>query len=85
VPIYIRTYIHRVGRTARAGRPGTAVTLVRHKEVRHFRDILRKAEGSNVQPFPLEQDILKPLVPHYTVCHRFSFALSWIVLSNTID
>ena len=33
VPAHVQTYVHRVGRTARAGKPGTAYTLVRHEEV----------------------------------------------------
>jgi ATP-dependent RNA helicase DDX51/DBP6 len=35
-PIDIRKYIHRVGRTARAGREGDAWTLVEEQEVRGF-------------------------------------------------
>lgn len=34
VPAYVKTYIHRVGRTARAGKPGTCVTLVKKGQVR---------------------------------------------------
>ena len=33
-PPYIKTYVHRVGRTARAGRAGTAISLLEKKEVR---------------------------------------------------
>jgi ATP-dependent RNA helicase DDX51/DBP6 len=33
VPIYMKKYIHRVGRTARAGRQGDAYTLVETHEV----------------------------------------------------
>ena len=33
VPLDMRKYVHRVGRTARAGRPGTAWTLVEKQEV----------------------------------------------------
>ena len=33
VPRVFTTYVHRVGRTARAGRPGTAFTLLEKREV----------------------------------------------------
>ena len=33
VPAHVQTYVHRVGRTARAGRPGSAFTLLRYEEV----------------------------------------------------
>jgi len=32
-PRHIQTYIHRIGRTARAGQQGTAFTLLQNKEV----------------------------------------------------
>lgn len=32
-PPFIKTYIHRIGRTARAGKVGTALTLLQKKEV----------------------------------------------------
>ncbi|KAM7354853.1 putative ATP-dependent RNA helicase Dbp73D [Cochliomyia hominivorax] len=35
-PRHIKTYIHRIGRTARAGRPGTAITLLTQKEQQAF-------------------------------------------------
>jgi len=34
VPRVFTTYVHRVGRTARAGRTGTAYTLLEKREVR---------------------------------------------------
>jgi ATP-dependent RNA helicase DDX51/DBP6 len=33
IPLDMRKYVHRVGRTARAGRDGTAWTLVEKQEV----------------------------------------------------
>ena len=36
VPVDMRKYVHRVGRTARAGREGDAWTLVEEQEVRLF-------------------------------------------------
>ncbi|XP_073837966.1 putative ATP-dependent RNA helicase Dbp73D [Musca autumnalis] len=39
-PRHIKTYIHRIGRTARAGRPGTAITLVSPQEQDKFNKLL---------------------------------------------
>jgi ATP-dependent RNA helicase DDX51/DBP6 len=33
-PRHLDTYVHRAGRTARAGKAGTAITLLEKKEVR---------------------------------------------------
>ena len=33
VPAHVQTYVHRVGRTARAGKVGHAYTLLRYEEV----------------------------------------------------
>jgi len=49
-PVYAKTYIHRVGRTARAGRKGTCYTLLRSDQVRHFKNMLRRIDNSFVQP-----------------------------------
>lgn len=32
-PSYAKTYVHRIGRTARAGKTGTAISLLEHREV----------------------------------------------------
>ena len=34
-PVFIKTYVHRIGRTARAGKVGSAITLLQKKEVGH--------------------------------------------------
>lgn len=36
-PRHVKTYIHRIGRTARAGRPGTAVTILTKSELNAFK------------------------------------------------
>jgi hypothetical protein len=41
VPLpHAQTYIHRIGRTARAGRAGSAYTIVRNDEARHFKEVV---------------------------------------------
>ncbi|KAG2206928.1 hypothetical protein INT46_005448 [Mucor plumbeus] len=66
VPYYMDKYIHRVGRTARAGREGEAYTLVEMQEARHFKEILRHAGHLNqVKTLKIEKDKLKELVPDY--------------------
>jgi len=35
VPVYMKKYVHRVGRTARAGREGIAYSIVETQEVRY--------------------------------------------------
>ncbi|CAI5500540.1 unnamed protein product [Closterium sp. Naga37s-1] len=39
-PVYPKTFVHRAGRTARAGRPGHCYTILRKQEVRNFKVVL---------------------------------------------
>merc|ERR1712098_923720 len=41
VPAFVKTYIHRVGRTARAGKSGTAITLCEEKQSKSFLKMLK--------------------------------------------
>ncbi|EIN04039.1 DEAD-domain-containing protein [Punctularia strigosozonata HHB-11173 SS5] len=43
-PVDVRKYVHRVGRTARAGRKGCAWSLVEEQEARWFKEMLREAD-----------------------------------------
>ncbi|KAF5837997.1 P-loop containing nucleoside triphosphate hydrolase protein [Dunaliella salina] len=52
-PVYAKTYVHRAGRTARAGRSGRVFTLLRDEDVRHFKQMLRKADNTYVRNFKL--------------------------------
>lgn len=48
LPISETAYVHRVGRTARAGRAGAAWTLLEHSEARRFwRDFAGEGEGAS--------------------------------------
>ncbi|KAG2385767.1 hypothetical protein C9374_002916 [Naegleria lovaniensis] len=51
MPLNLKTYIHRVGRTARAGAPGTAVSMCSENSLAILRKIVRhaKKKGQTVQ------------------------------------
>ncbi|TRY64368.1 hypothetical protein TCAL_11721 [Tigriopus californicus] len=58
-PKFIRTYIHRVGRTARAGTPGHALTLVEAgKAERKLRHILKEANKTDLPSEEVDEDDL---------------------------
>ena len=48
-PSHLKTYVHRVGRTARAGRAGTAVTLVEERQGKAFTKMLRDGGVQGVE------------------------------------
>ncbi len=52
IPEDVDTYIHRVGRTARAGRSGTAITFVGQYDIEAF-DQLRRQFGTELKRHPL--------------------------------
>ncbi|KAJ7569480.1 hypothetical protein O6H91_01G080000 [Diphasiastrum complanatum] len=65
MPVYIKTYIHRVGRTARAGRAGCSFTFLRKEEVRHFKSLLKKAQNSSCKNYRLPSSAVEALQPRY--------------------
>ncbi|NWR83420.1 DDX51 helicase, partial [Furnarius figulus] len=64
-PQFIRTYIHRVGRTARAGKVGVAFSLVLRIQERRFLQMLRNAGIQDIKKHPVKGNWLKPLVQQY--------------------
>ncbi len=60
VPSTPDEYLHRVGRTARAGRSGIAITLITPSEILKLRDVERHAhtqiEALGIDAFPLPDD-----------------------------
>ncbi|GAB1208581.1 ATP-dependent RNA helicase dbp6 [Aspergillus pseudonomiae] len=71
VPTSITTYVHRVGRTARAGREGSAWTLVAHREGRWFtKEIIQTSDNritrsSKVQKVTMKLDNMKDVKSRY--------------------
>ncbi|KAM9281347.1 ATP-dependent RNA helicase DDX51 [Morus bassanus] len=64
-PQFIRTYIHRVGRTARAGKVGIAFSLVLRIQERRFLRMLKDAGIQDIKKHPVKGNSLKPLVQQY--------------------
>jgi ATP-dependent RNA helicase DeaD len=54
VPLSPEEYLHRVGRTARAGRDGVAVTLITPSEILKLRDVERMAQ-THIEPASLDE------------------------------
>ena len=65
VPTTPEAYVHRIGRTARAGREGRAITLCAPEEQKHLRDIEKlikmKLPVENVQAGGIDDDGYDPL------------------------
>ncbi|XP_050073871.1 probable ATP-dependent RNA helicase Dbp73D [Anopheles maculipalpis] len=49
MPNHVDKYIHRIGRTARAGYSGTAITLVTEDERKKFKSILKEADKKELE------------------------------------
>ncbi|MDR7497976.1 MAG: DEAD/DEAH box helicase, partial [Armatimonadota bacterium] len=52
IPEDLETYVHRIGRTARAGRTGEAITFVGQYDLEAF-DLLKRNLGGALRPHPL--------------------------------
>jgi len=66
-PTFVKTYVHRVGRTARAGREGNSFTILAPKEVHHFKELLLKTSKKRAERYILPRSELAPLIPRYQV------------------
>ncbi|EMD34147.1 hypothetical protein CERSUDRAFT_125827 [Gelatoporia subvermispora B] len=65
-PVDMRKYVHRVGRTARAGRFGSAWTLVEEQEARYFKSMLKEADHlDKVKRLRVSEKETTPLRPAY--------------------
>lgn len=68
-PRYMKTYVHRVGRTARAGREGSAYVIVREEEVYHFKRMMRLS-GKKLTKMKIGEEKLDELVERYEATLR---------------
>ncbi|XP_018568466.1 probable ATP-dependent RNA helicase Dbp73D [Anoplophora glabripennis] len=64
-PKHLKTYIHRAGRTARAGEEGLAVTLLHKSQLTKFKVMLQQAGKTNIQELIISEEDLEPLGEQY--------------------
>ncbi|GAA6039952.1 hypothetical protein JCM8097_002637 [Rhodosporidiobolus ruineniae] len=68
IPADMRKYVHRVGRTARAGRKGDAWSLVEEQEVAPFKAIMTSAQHyGQLERVKVKDREVEPFVPAYQV------------------
>lgn len=65
MPAYLKTYIHRAGRTARAGQAGRCFTLLRNDDVKRFKKLLHKADNNSCDDYSVPSDSIESLHPVY--------------------
>lgn len=66
MPPYVKTYIHRAGRTARAGESGSCFTLLRKHEVKTFDKMLKKADDSSCSLRSLPDESIETFRPVFS-------------------
>ncbi|RVX11478.1 DEAD-box ATP-dependent RNA helicase 10 [Vitis vinifera] len=67
----VQDYIHRVGRTARAGRSGVAISLVNQYELEWYIQI-EKLIGKKLPEFPAQEEEVLLLLERVTEAKRIS-------------
>ncbi|KAL7061807.1 hypothetical protein AAHC03_01016 [Spirometra sp. Aus1] len=65
LPTSTKTYVHRIGRTARAGKTGVSYTLLLHNQIRHFKMGLRAVGMGKVKHFPFHASKLRTFEQDY--------------------
>ncbi|KAH0649720.1 hypothetical protein KY284_029632 [Solanum tuberosum] len=66
MPAYIKTFIHRAGRTARAGLSGCCFTLMHKDEVKRFKKMLQKADCNSCPTYSASSEVIESLRSVYT-------------------
>ena len=61
VPAHATTYLHRIGRTARAGKSGRAITLLKPEDLHHFKALLHKLDNAFVRQWHVNRGSIHSL------------------------
>jgi ATP-dependent RNA helicase DDX51/DBP6 len=69
VPSFAKTYVHRCGRTARAGRKGRAITMLKGGQVTKFLKMRQLIDSPDrVTKIGIKKDLVKTAIPVYQKC-----------------
>lgn len=71
IPTHTKDYIHRVGRTARAGKSGRALNLVTQYDVEYYQKI-EEYIGKRLDPYPTEEATVLILMERVAEAQRFA-------------
>jgi len=69
LPSFAKTYVHRCGRTARAGREGTAISVLKGGQVQYFKRMRELIDRPDlVHNMPVKKELAKEIFPHFKKC-----------------
>jgi ATP-dependent RNA helicase DDX51/DBP6 len=69
VPVFAKTYVHRCGRTARAGKRGIAISVLKGGQVRQFQRMRKLIDDpSRIKEMTIKKDLVRDAVVHYRAC-----------------
>lgn len=68
VPAFAKTYVHRCGRTARAGREGKAISVLKGGQMIKFRKMRGLIDGGLVKTETVNKSLIKKSLPIYKGC-----------------
>ncbi|KAL7514798.1 hypothetical protein ACHAXN_012119 [Cyclotella atomus] len=68
VPAFAKTHVHRCGRTARAGKHGVAINVLKGGQTAKFRRMRKLIHGGSVETTGIKKDLVKSVVPMYKKC-----------------
>lgn len=68
IPLDMPKYVHRVGRTARAGLEGNAYTLVEEQEAKYFKNYLKHSKHfERIKKYRVNKKQVEPMLDVYDV------------------
>lgn len=66
----VKTYIHRVGRTARAGADGISVALLKVDQVKFFKDMMRRIDNGFVKKETVGRHKVQPMLRRFSAAEQ---------------